>query len=113
MGGIYDTSYYTYHYKYNGSSWVKLSNLPYYFYNSSAIVFKDELHILGTIYSTYRKWHFKYNGTSWTNVSTLPYDFYYGGAVVYNKTINILGGNGGLTSHYSIQKQIYTKGGVA
>jgi N-acetylneuraminic acid mutarotase len=67
----------------------------------SAVVFNDEIHILGTSYSDKQRNHYKWNGTSWTSVSTLPYNFYTGCAVVFNNEIHILGGSTDyLTKHY-------------
>ena len=95
LGGIYrgnDTSYSKYHYKYDGTSWSKVSTLPYSFHNGCAVVYNDEIHILGSQNGSYTKYHYKYDGTSWSKVSTLPYDFYNGCAVVYHNEIHILGG---------------------
>ena len=74
---------------------VSVSTLPYSFYNGSAVVLNDEIHILGCGSSSNYKSHYKYNGTSWVSVSTLPYDFSQGSAVVYNNDIHILGGSSG------------------
>ena len=94
------------HYKFNGTSWTKVSTLPSKFYCGSAVVLNNEIHILGGfIYNT--TGHYKLNGTSWTKVSTLPYEFYYGSAVVLNNKIHILGGEGSTYDyeyHYNINK---------
>ena len=95
LGGIYrgnGTSYSKYHYKYDGTSWSNVSTLPYSFYNGCAVVYNDEIHILGSKDSSHTRDHYKYDGTSWSKVSTLPYDFYNGCAVVYHNEIHILGG---------------------
>ena len=76
------------------SGCVSESTLPYYFYNGSAAVLNNEIHILGGSGDGETK-HYKYNGTSWKSVSTLPYEFYQGSAVVYNNDIHILGGSSG------------------
>ena len=83
------------------SGCVSESTLPYYFYNGSAAVLNNEIHILGGSGDGETK-HYKYNGTSWKSVSTLPYEFRYGSAVVLNNEIHILGSNSpnGETSHY-------------
>ena len=87
------------------SGCVSASTLPYDFYNGSAVVYNNEIHILGgsdgSTGNGY-KYHYKYNGTSWVSVSTLPYNFYYGSAVVLNNEIHILGGRGDSdnTKHY-------------
>ena len=78
--------------KSEGYTWIKdaLSKIPYQFYNSSAVVYNNEIHILGTT-SNYANNHYKWDGTSWVSVSTLPCNFNHGGAVVYNNEIHILG----------------------
>lgn len=88
FGSLYGTS--KQHYKWNGSSWVSVSTLPFSFYRGgTALIYKGELHILG------RTSHYKWNGSSWVSVSTLPYSLYGStcGAVVYNDEIHILGGD--------------------
>ena len=83
-----------------------VSTLPYKFSQGSAVVYNNEIHILGDIDSSYYTAHYKWNGTSWTSVSTLPYNFYQGSAVVlYNNEIHILGGSGNSTAHYKLTKK--------
>jgi N-acetylneuraminic acid mutarotase len=84
-----------------------VSTLPYNFCNGSAVVYNNEIYILGGSSSTR---HYKWDGTSWTSVSTLPYDFYRGSAVVYNNEIHILGTSNGnhYTKHYKLNN-FYTK----
>ena len=79
---------------------VSATNLPYEFYNGSAVVLNGEIHILGSSSSSYYKYHYKFNGSSWESVSTLPYDFCYGSAVVLNGEIHILGSSDYRTNHY-------------
>ena len=94
--GSSNSSYYKYHYKYDGSSWTQVSTLPYNFYNGDAVVLNNEIHILGSSNSVAK--HYKYDGSTWTQVSTLPYNFVYGSAVVLNNEIHILGS--GHSSYY-------------
>ena len=101
LGGNYlgnDTTYSKDHYKYDGTSWSKVSTLPYNFRCGCAVVYNDEIHILGGNDTATRRYHYKYDGTSWSKVGTLPYDFYFGCAVVYNDEIHILGS---MNSSYS------------
>ena len=79
-------------------SWTPVSILPYSLFEGSAVVYNNEIHVLGG--SRKKTAHYKLNGIEWTSVSTLPYDFYSGSAVVYNNEIHILGGNGGGSKHY-------------
>lgn len=88
--------YKTYHYKWDGTSWVKFSELPYYFERGSAVVYNNEIHIMGghdPSTSSGCRYHYKWNGSEWTLVSLLPYMFYIGSAVVYDGYIHILGGD--------------------
>ena len=64
--------------------------LPYAFSNGSAVVYNNEIHILGAWDNPTK--HYKYDGISWTEASTLPYAFCNGSAVVYNNEIHIFGG---------------------
>ena len=87
----------------SGGVWTNpVSDLPYDFKNSSAVVYNGEIHILGSSNANYQTNHYKYNGSSWTRVSTLPYMFRNGSAVVYNGEIHILGSNSSSyqTKHY-------------
>lgn len=74
--------------------------LPYDFSYASAVVYNNEIHLLGSQVNNMYTKHYKWNGSSWASVSTLPYNFYEGSAVVYNNEIHILGGSGGRTKHY-------------
>ena len=109
LGSYSSSSYYKYHYKWNGSSWISASTLPYNFYYSSAVVYNNEIHILGGYGNS--TGHYKWNGASWVSVSTLPYNFYDGSAVVYNNEIHILGSNNasdGYTKHYKWNGSLWT-----
>ena len=90
---------YNYHYRWNGSSWTSVSTILYQFEDGSAVVYNNEIHILGSNRGD-RNYHYRLNGSSWTSVSTLPYEFYRGSAVVYNNEIHILGGYGDKAGHY-------------
>lgn len=82
---------------------IGVKDLPYDFEQSSAVIYNDEIHILGSSASAYRTSHYKWTGTEWVEVSTLPYEFYYGSAVVYNNEIHIFGGSStstARTKHY-------------
>lgn len=54
--------------------------LPYKFYEGSAVVYNNEIHILGGYDSSYKTAHYKWNGSSWTNIiiiTKLKYLFKY------------------------------------
>ena len=83
------------------SACVRVSTLPYDFSWGSAVVFNNEIHILGGRDTGAATKHYKYNGSSWTSVSTLPYNFYDGNAVVHSNNIHILGGSNHYTNWYA------------
>ena len=82
---------------------VNVSTLPYTFCDGSAVVYNNEIHILGSNITNKLTKHYKFNGTSWYEVSTLPYNFCNGSAVVYNNEIHILGGSNAYIKHYAIK----------
>ena len=91
--------------------WSSVSTLPYKFRNSSAVVYNNEIHILGSAVSGNETKHYKYDGSTWTSVSTLPYNFYWGSAVVLNNEIHILGSYGDnsyKTKHYKYDCSTWT-----
>ena len=86
-----------------------VSTLPYNFSYGSAVIYNNEIHILGGNYSSSTSLkHYKWNGSSWTSVSTLPFSFADGQAVVYNNEIHILGGSNAGTSHYKWDGSTWT-----
>ena len=48
MGSKSSESFYTKHYKWNGSSWTSLDDLPYNFYGGCAVNYDESIYILGT-----------------------------------------------------------------
>jgi hypothetical protein len=74
-----------------GYRWSKAeaSTIPYNFWGGSAVVFNNEIHILGGT-NIYTK-HYKWDGSKWASVSTLPCRFDNSSAVVLNNEIHILG----------------------
>jgi hypothetical protein len=78
----------TYHYKWDGTSWSSVSTLPYVCARGGALVFRNEIHILGG--NDGRTSHYKWNGTNWTSVSTLPANFMKGVFALYENNIHII-----------------------
>ncbi len=102
-----------FHYKWNGTSWTKVGELPISFYGGATCVYEDELYIFCQVSSSAANTFYKFNGATWTQVGTLPYQFYYGDVVVYNDEIHMLGS---LTtekykSHYKWNGASWTKVG--
>ena len=77
---------YTKHYKWNGSEWVEVSNIPFEFHGIgvSAIVYKDDIHILDDTH------HYRWDGTTWHKVSNITYGYIISSAVVHNDEIYML-----------------------
>ena len=69
----------------------RLPNTPYPFYGSNAVVYNNEVHIMGSANSSHYTKHYKWDGNTWTFVKELPIFFYDGQCVVYNNEIHILG----------------------
>ena len=77
-----------------GYEWVRVSTLPYKFYNGCAVVLNNEIHILGgdgnvvnnsTICS--RSQHYIYSGERWKILKILPWEMHRSCAVVLNDNI--------------------------
>ena len=101
--------------KFNGTSWETLSTpLPYSFIKGCAVVYENELHIIGSSNSSYRKYHYKYDGETWSIVSNLPVDFYRSSnlnqrsVIVYEGEIHLFGGTT-TTNHYKFDGTSWTK----
>lgn len=78
--------------------WESVSKMPLYLEDGRALVYNNELHVMGGNYAANK--HYKFNGTEWVEVSTAPYQLLGFSAVVYNNEIHIMGGSGGNTNHY-------------
>ena len=78
--------------KYDIGSYKKVviggDKLPYNFYNGGAVVYNNELHILGGTENS--KAHYRWTGFDWVDVSAIPIDVNQGEAVVYNNEIHVL-----------------------
>lgn len=81
----------TIHEKWDGEKWITVSTLPYEFHGACAVVFNDEIHILGGSVDGAYSNHYKWDGSTWTSVSSIPDKFYGGCAVVYKGMIHLLG----------------------
>lgn len=68
-------------------------DLPYDCKYGHAIVYDNEIHLLGGgsgIYTTESKNHYKLSNGVWTKLNDLPVIFQYGGLTIYNNEIHIL-----------------------
>ena len=63
----------TKHYKWDGNTWTSVSTIPYNFVDGSAVVYNNEIHILGTYYSNSQNKHYKWNGSMWIQVGLFFY----------------------------------------
>lgn len=80
-----------YHYKYDGTKWVRLSDLPYEFSMGSAVVYNGEIHLIGGQYSLNK--HYKYDGNTWTDLGDMPFDLQLSTAIVWNNEIHAISKN--------------------
>ena len=104
FGGTDSTStskYYTYT---PYTQLISNGDLPYAFYQGSAVEFRGQPTILGGAKGPRLHYTLKLSGLTWVSASTLPYDFIDGAAVTYNNEIHILGGgtaeSGTRKNHY-------------
>lgn len=87
------SSHYTKHYKWKeNNGWSNVSILPHDFYEKTAIVFHNEIYLLGVADGTIagRFKHYKFNGKSWNNVNILQGAGSRNCAIPYNDGIFIL-----------------------
>ena len=83
--------------------WKSVSTLPYSFQGGCAVVYNDELHILGGQVDATA--HYKWNGFSWESVSISPWSIGNSScAVVYNNEIHTLGYT---QNHYKYNGEIW------
>lgn len=117
MGGIgSNSSIAKQDYIYNGAEW-NASNipLPVTFYGGIAIIYNNEIHIMGGYYDNIASAEnqYKFDGMTWTMFSKLPYRLMWGNVVVWKNDIHMLGGLTdsvtGTTKHYIFQslEEIY------
>lgn len=78
--------------------WKSVSALPYGFAYGAAVVYENELHLMGG--ADFEKNHYKWNGSEWIEVGSLPYEVYKSAAVVYKNEIHLMGGIYGATQHW-------------
>ena len=107
-GSVYDSSvvpYGKYFYKYDGTSWTRLTDLPYILYNGWAVIYNDEIHLIGFALedsaTNTNKQHYKWIGSGWIVASTLPFPFANAKVVVYNNEIHLLGFYNGSSSEFN------------
>ncbi len=67
--------------------------LPFSFRSGSAIVFDNEIHIIGGAAGGVDTKHYKWNGYDWTSDVDLPFQAEFSSLVVFNNEIHILGSN--------------------
>jgi N-acetylneuraminic acid mutarotase len=120
-GEIHLIGDYFQHYKWDGTSWTRLSQLQIDASGSRVVVYNNEMHVLGSYNHNSGKYvgtHYKWDGTSWTQLDDIPYHSYGTGTrlflcVVFNNEIHLF--NGSYTSDgsgYSL-KQHYKWDGTS
>lgn len=123
-GEINILSRYTNHYKWNGSTWTKVSTLPFNIeYARGVVVYNNEIHILGKYGEiangdTNYKGRAKWNGSSWSGVAGAPMHCQICATVVYNNELHMMGGGSYIynnawyenyNAHYKWNGTSYTK----
>lgn len=74
------SGYVGYHWKYNGSAWVRITSSTQNFV--SVVVYNNEIHGFTT------NMHYKFNGTSWSKIEDLPMTIsQYTGTIPYNNKL--------------------------
>ena len=71
------------------SGWRREDDIPYNFYQGSAVVYHSKVHLLGGVESP--REHYSWDGENWVHESTLPHDCILSGAIVWNDKIYIFG----------------------
>lgn len=89
------------------SGWRREDNIPYNFYQGSAVVFQGKVHLLGGVDNPTK--HVSWDGTNWAEESTLPYNLTLGSAIVWNNKIHILGSSSAYSAHYSWDGSAWTQ----
>ena len=92
MGGsdpsLDDDAHVYYHYKFNGSAWIRMNSLPRAAWYVEALLYNNEIYACFTIgrYSSSEQQIYKFNGSTWTFVGKFPYtwsDIF----IVYNNSL--------------------------
>lgn len=86
--------------------WLKEPNIPYSFYNGSAVVFQNKIHLLGGESS--QTSHYTFDGTTWTQLSNLPFNFYEGSAIAFGGKIHCIGGASNQAQYYTYDGTTWT-----
>lgn len=79
----------TSHITFDGFKFEVLEDIPYNTYGGSAVVYNNEIHVIGG--NNYSKNHYKWDGNSWDLVTTMTLGRYAVVSIVYNNKIYLLG----------------------
>ena len=112
----YDNVYFINDYLSMLNRYEEVSNIPYNFYNGSAVAKESHIYILGTSLGGLRNNNYRYDLQSnmYTKLENIPYDFYSGGtSVIVGNNIHLLSGyysnSNKFHYKYDIQANTYTK----
>lgn len=74
---------------------VYLADIPYYFYDGSAVAIGTDIFLFGSYQSGYYEYAYKYNSltNTYTKLRDIPYDFANGSVVAIGTDIYLLGGH--------------------
>lgn len=93
----------TQHYKYDGISWTRDTDLPFEFYQSCACVHDGEIHVFGGRYtsSNHRK-HYKLTSAGWVAEAQLPLSSPVCGAISCRGELHIFYNTNAYCQHYKL-----------
>lgn len=104
FGSGYSSLVYTEWYKFNASTkkWSYGGNIPYNFYNGSAVVYNGLIHLFGGTGGTTIHYILDPITKTWSLKNTLPFTSLNNqcSCIVHNSEIHILGSSSATTSHY-------------
>ena len=107
--------HHNYVYKFNGTTWTRLANLPSCYMLFGCVVYHGKIHIMGGRYSsnsttTYES-HYSFDGVTWTNETSMPKTNYAFLTTVYEDKIHVIGGNDTnmTASHYTWDGTSWTR----
>lgn len=89
----------------NADEWVRLGDMPYNFYDGNAIVYNDEIHILGGSGAGSNHYILNTSDNTWTKPNITNQNKSYSVCCVYNDEIHFLNYIG---DHYKIDKNTNT-----